>query len=144
MWISKRNESHIITHIQERWETFNQMSMVQNKVVDIDAIDIQSVKINMNNCIYSTYRKYNNSGYKIIRMKYNDETKKQTGKGDKVTDYYQDKKEEEVNQILREQLDKLGMTLRSGKIPGYRIISRSKHNMLIQLQIKTEEARTGW
>ena len=61
-----------------------------------------------------------------------------------MTDYYQDKKEEEVNQILREQLDKLGMTLRSGKIPGYRIISRSKHNMLIQLQIKTEEARTGW
>ena len=75
MWISKRNESHIITHIQERWETFNQMSMVQNKVVDIDAIDIQSVKINMDNSIYSTHRKYNNSGYKIIRMKYNDETK---------------------------------------------------------------------
>ena len=56
-----------------------------------------------------------------------------------MTDYYQDKKEEEVNKILRKQLGKLGMTLRSGKIPGYRIISRSKHNMLIQLQMKPKK-----
>ena len=92
MWISKRNEPHIKTNIQERQATFNQMMMVQNKVVETDAIYIESIKKNMGNSKYSTHRKYNNSGHKKNRIKCNGETKLLTGKGEKVIDDHQDKR----------------------------------------------------
>ena len=69
--------------------------MFQNKVMDIDAIDIESIK-NMDKSRYITHRKYNNSRYKTIKIKSNGETKTLTWKGEKVTDDYQDEKEEEV------------------------------------------------
>ena len=61
MWISKRSETHIKTNIQERWATFNQMRMVQNKAIDTDAIDIEYLKEDMDKSKHSTHRKYNNS-----------------------------------------------------------------------------------
>ena len=93
IWISKRGETHIKTNIQKRWVTFNQMRMVQNKAIDIDAIDIESVKEDMDKGKHSTHRKYNNSGYKTFKIKFNGETKTLTGKGEKVTNDYQGKRE---------------------------------------------------
>ena len=48
--------------------------MVQNIVVDIDTIDIESVKKYMDNNSSRTHRKYNNSGYKTIKIKCNVKT----------------------------------------------------------------------
>ena len=110
---TKRNEQHIKTNIQERWATFNQMKMIQNKAVDSDTIDIEFVKENMNENRHSNHRKYNNSGCKIINIKVNGETNILKGKGEKVTDNFQDEKEEEINQLVREQPEKLSMTLRN-------------------------------
>ena len=90
MWILKRNEPHIKTNIKEKWTTFNQMVMVQNKVVHTNAINIEYLQKNIDKSSYNIHRKYNNFGYKIIRIKFNGETKKLTGKGDKLTDDYQD------------------------------------------------------
>ena len=43
LWISRNIETHIKTNIQERWATFNQMRMIQNKAIDTDAIYISNV-----------------------------------------------------------------------------------------------------
>ena len=123
MWISKRSETHIKTNIQERWATFNQMRMVQNKAIYTDAIYIECVKEDMDKSKHSTHRKYNNSAYKTIKIKFNGETKTLKGRGEKVTDDYQDEKGEEVKQHVREQPEKLGMTLRSKNRPNYKTIS---------------------
>ena len=78
------------------------MKTIQNKAVDSDAIYIESVKENMNEKRHSNHRKYNNSGYKIINIKVKGETKILKGKGEKVTDDFQDENKEEINQIVRE------------------------------------------
>ena len=56
MWILKRNEPHIEKYIQEKRTTFNQILMVQNKVLDTYAINIESIKENMDKNRYSTHR----------------------------------------------------------------------------------------
>ena len=83
MQISKRNEPYVKINIQERQTASKQMRMVQNKVVDTYAIDIESIKKNMDESRYSTHRKYNNSGYKTINIKFNGKTKTLSGKGKK-------------------------------------------------------------
>ena len=138
MWISKRNEQHIKKN-QDRWATFNQMKMIQNWAICSDAIDVESVKENTNENRHSNYRKYNTSGYKIINIKVNGETKILKGKGEKVTDDFQDEKEEDIYQIVIEQPEKLSMTLKNEKIPNYKTISKPKHDMLIQLPMKSKK-----
>ena len=101
--------------------------MVQNKAIDIDAIDIECVKEDMDKSKHSTHRKYNNSGYKTIKIKFNGETKTVKEKGEKVTDNYQDKKGEKVKQHVREQSETLGMTLRNKNRPNYKTISNPTH-----------------
>ena len=93
----------------------------------------------MNENRHSNHRKYNNSGYKIINIKVNGETKLLKGKGEKVTDDFQDEKEEDINQIVIEQPEKLSMTLKNEKRPNYKTISKPKHNMLIQLPMKPKK-----
>ena len=78
------------------------MKMIQNWAICSDAIDVESVKENTNENRHSNYRKYNTSGYKIINIKVNGETKILKGKGEKVTDDFQDENKEEINQIVRE------------------------------------------
>ena len=56
MWILKRNKPYFKTNIQEKWTTFNQMIMVQNKVVGTYTINIESIKKNMDKSRYSIHR----------------------------------------------------------------------------------------
>ena len=115
------------------------MRMIRNRAVDSDTIDIVPLKWNINENRHSTHLKYNNSGYKVINVKFNGDTKTLKEKNEKVRDDLQDEKEEEINQLVREQPAKFGITLRSGKRPNYKTISKPKYNMLIQLPMKTKK-----
>ena len=56
-----------------------------------------------------------------------------------MTDDNQEGEGGELEKIAREQSDKLGMALRSGKRSNYKIISYPTHNMLIQLLMKPKK-----
>ena len=109
--------------------------MIQNKILDRNAINIDSMKKNMDNNSSSTRRRCNNIGYKMIKIKCIGKTTTLKEKVERETDDYQ-KEKKKIETMTREQPEKLGMTLRCRNRLNYKRISKPKHIMLIQLSIK--------